>query len=225
MIETKRRRVVLASGKVPRGAKSAPLRDTMEQSAPTETATQIGSAIKRARQSRNLTLAALAKAANVSVGMLSQIERNVANPSWRVLTQIRMALDIPVSALFDEAPAASVDPPFLRRKAQHPRLDLGGHFVKELLTANSPHNLQIMVLHIPPEGSSGDQHLSYPAEKGGLVLEGEFKLAVGGKEALLRPGDSFAFDSLLPHGFVNPSKTKPARVLWVIGRIPVERHL
>jgi transcriptional regulator with XRE-family HTH domain len=225
MIKSQVRKAAPAGDKVPRPVKRTAMRAAPARKEHGETAIQIGDALKRARQSRNLTLAALAKAANVSVGMLSQIERSVANPSWRVLTQIRTALGIPVSALFDEAPAASIDPPFVRRKSQHPRLDLGGHFVKELLTSNSPHNLQIMVLHIPPEGSSGDQHLSYPAEKGGLVLEGEFRLAVDGKEALLRPGDSFFFDSVLPHGFVNPSKTRPARVLWVIGKIPVERHL
>ena len=190
-----------------------------------DAAAQVGAVLRRLRKSKGLSLLSLARAAKVSVGMLSQIERGLSNPSWRVLTQIRLALDVPVSALFEETQSASTDPSFVRRGNHHPHLDLGGHFVKELLTSNTRYNLQMMVLHIPPEGSSGDKHLSYPAEKGGLVLDGEFRLSVGGEEALLRPGDSFVFDSLSPHGFVNPSKTKPARVLWVIGKIPVERHL
>jgi transcriptional regulator with XRE-family HTH domain len=186
---------------------------------------QVGAVLKRLRKGSGLSLLSLSRAAKVSVGTLSQIERGISNPSVRVLTQIRLALDVPLTAFFEEAPLATTDPPFVRRGIHHPRLDLGGHFVKELLTSNTPHNLQMMILHIPPKGSSGDKHLSYPAEKGGLVLDGEIRLSVDGRAALLGPGDSFTFDSLSPHGFVNPSNTKAARVLWVIGKIPLERHL
>lgn len=188
-------------------------------------ATHVGASIKRLRLAKKMSLATLAKAANVSIGMLSQIERNLSNPSLRVLTQIRTALDVPVSALFDETAVRATDPSFVRRREQHPRLDLGDYFTKELLTSGAPHNLQFMIVHIPPRGSSGAQPLSYPAEKGGLVLEGEFTLTVGNEEAVLKAGDSFVFDSSLPHGFVNKSSTDFARVLWIIGKYPLDRHL
>jgi len=187
-------------------------------------ARHIGGELKRVRLAKGLSLASLAKASGVSVGMLSQIERNLSNPSLRLLTQIRTALDVPASALFADSPVQAPDPAFVRRKAQHPRLDLG-YFTKELLSSGSPHNLQLMILHIPPKGSSGGQPTSYAAEKGGMVLEGELTLKIGEEEALLKEGDSFVFDSLIPHSFVNASKTQVARVLWVIGKVPVERHL
>jgi len=191
--------------------------------APAPGTPRIGEAIRRLRQAKPMTLQALAIASGVSVGMLSQIERDRANPSLRLLTQIRTALGASVGALFDEAPPAAAEPSFVRRAAQRPWLEFG-YLSKELLSPGGPGNLQFMILHIPPHSSSGDQPLSYPAEKGGMLLEGELVLKVKDEETLLHEGDSFLFDSLLPHSFRNPTDAL-ARMLWIIGAVPVERHL
>ncbi|MEJ1976426.1 MAG: cupin domain-containing protein [Acetobacteraceae bacterium] len=184
---------------------------------------RVGEAIRRLRQAKPMTLQELALASGVSVGMLSQIERDRANPSLRLLTQIRTALGATVSALFDEVPPAQAEPGFVRRASQRPWLEFG-YLSKELLSPGGPGNLQFMILHIPPRGTSGDQPLSYPAEKGGMLLEGELVLRVKDEETLLHEGDSFLFDSLLPHSFRNPTDAL-ARMLWIIGAVPVERHL
>ena len=183
----------------------------------------VGDAIRRLRQERRISLQELARRSGVSVGMLSQVERNIANPSLRILTSIRTALDAPVSALFEEVPATAVDPNFVRRANQRPKLDLG-YLSKELLSSGTPYNLQLMILHLPPGGSSGERPLSYPAEKAGLILEGEVMLKVGDDETRLLEGDSFIFDSAHPHGFRNCG-TGPARILWVIGKVSLDRHL
>lgn len=214
----------MAREKKPNPDKVRRAKSQAEQAPVTRPASHVGTAIKRLRVGKGLTLASLAKTSGVSVGMLSQIERDLSNPSLRVLTQIRGALDAPVSALFEESPISPPTPSFVRRSAQHPRLDLG-YFTKELLTSGTLHNLQLMILHLPPKGSSGIPSISYPADKGGLVLEGEFLLKVGEEEALLQLGDSFVFDSSIPHSFLNPSSRRPSRVLWVIGKFPVDRHL
>jgi transcriptional regulator with XRE-family HTH domain len=183
----------------------------------------VGKAIRRLRQAKNMTLQELAIAAGVSVGMLSQVERGRANPSLRVMTQIRIALGASLSALFDDAKPSSADPTFVRRADRRGWLELG-YLSKELLSPGAPHNLQFMILHVPPRGTSGEQPLSYPAEKGGMVLEGELVLTVKDQAVALREGDSFLFDSLDPHSFRNPTDA-PARILWIIGAVRVERHL
>ncbi len=184
---------------------------------------RMGQTIRRLRQARNMTLQELAVASGVSVGMLSQVERDRANPSLRVLTQIRMALGVSVSALFEDAAPRPADPPFVRRADRRGWLELG-YLSKELLSPGTPDNLQFMILHVPPGGTSGGQPLSYPAEKGGMVLEGGLELTVKDTTVTLREGDSFLFDSLDPHSFRNPTGTT-ARVLWIIGAVRVERHL
>ena len=81
-----------------------------------------------------------------------------------------------------------------------------------------------MILHINPGGHSGNTALSYPAEKGGMVLSGELLLTVDGKEARLKEGDSFVFDSALEHSFSNPTN-KLTQVMWIIGAVQLDRHL
>jgi transcriptional regulator with XRE-family HTH domain len=184
---------------------------------------RVGGTIRRLREARSMTLQDLAQASGVSVGMLSQIERDRANPSLRVLTQIRMALGVSVSALFDQPHHPSIDPAFVRRRDQRPRLELG-YLSKELLSSGTPNSLQFMILHVPPLGTSGGQPMSYAAEKGGMLLEGAIYLRVGDEEVLLAEGDSFLFDGVLPHSFRNPNDA-PAQLLWIIGAVRAERQL
>lgn len=183
----------------------------------------IGEAIRRLRKLKRMSIQDLADASGVSVGMLSQIERDRANPSLRIITSIREALDVPVSALFDEVPGAARDPEFVRRAANHPHLDLGS-IRKELLSPRDARGLQFMVLKLAPQATSGNQPISSASLKGGLVMQGELHLRVGEEEAVLYPGDSFLFDGTRPHTLANQSKS-PAQVLWIIMSTPAERHL
>lgn len=187
----------------------------------------VGVILRRLRHDKGWSLQELAQESGVSVGMISQIERDLANPSVRVLTAIRRALGAPVSAVFRDVSIVRDDDPkepdFVRRADQRPVLELGT-LRKELLTSSGHHNLQIMILHINPGGHSGNTALSYPAEKGGMVLSGELLLTVDGKEARLREGDSFVFDSALEHSFSNPTDAV-VQVMWIIGVVQLDRHL
>ena len=184
----------------------------------------LGQTIKGLRTARNLSLQRLAELSDVSVGMLSHIERDLTSPSLRTLTKIRLALEVPISALFESAgEPEGVD--FVRRAGSRPVLDLGPeHLVKELLSPPNARALQFMMLIIPPGGSSGAAPIGYPSEKGGLVVEGEIALHVGANATRLCEGDSFQFDGALPHRFVNAG-SGTAKVLWIIVQQSLERHL
>ena len=184
---------------------------------------RVGAAIKRLRTGRKMSLQELSSLSGVSAGMLSQIERDIANPSLKVLHKIRQALGAPFGSLFEEEPGIVPGPDFVRRLGHRPKLELG-YVSKELLSPTLSQSLQFMILHIPPGGSSGDRLISYPAHKGGLILEGTVLLRVNEAEAELHAGDSFMFDSRDPHGFRNLSG-HPCRVLWIIGAISPEQHL
>jgi transcriptional regulator with XRE-family HTH domain len=184
----------------------------------------LGATIRRLRGERDLSLQRLAELSDVSVGMLSHIERNLTSPSLRTLTKIRLALKVPISALFENQPE-SEDVEFARRAEARPLLDLGPDIlVKELLSPANARALQFMMLVIPPGGGSGPQPIGYPSEKGGLVVEGRIRLQVGETSTLLSKGDSFQFDGALPHRFVNDG-AETARVLWMIVQLSLDRHL
>lgn len=183
----------------------------------------LGDVIRRLRKEKGMSLKQLSDSSGVSVGMLSQVERNVSNPSVRVLSAIRHALDAPISVLFEPMVTRAEDPDFVRRAKGRPILELG-HLNKELLSSKSSHNLQLMILHVEQGGSSGEQPLTYPAEKGGMVLKGEIILRVGSREAHLYAGDSFVFGPNVPHAFRHAGED-PAEVFWIIGPVSLDKQV
>jgi transcriptional regulator with XRE-family HTH domain len=60
---------------------------------------QLGSAIRRLRTERELTIESLASAAGIHWTYLTGIERGQRNPSWKVVAAIAGALDVKVSEL------------------------------------------------------------------------------------------------------------------------------
>jgi len=188
---------------------------------PVPTRHTVGQRLRWLRREQHLSLKSLAAQAEVSVGMISQIERDQVNPSIRVLEKLRLALHVPLSALLEDNSASASEHPlpmlqdFVRRADQRPHFRVGDKgLMKELLSPPGNHNLQVMTILLPPHARS-EEILLGQGEKAGLVLEGSITLTVAHRKALLNEGDSFQFSSAIPHGVANPTD-QPARVLWII---------
>jgi transcriptional regulator with XRE-family HTH domain len=69
--------------------------------------TQIGSALRRLRVERKLTIEELAKASGLHWTYVSGIERGRRNPTLKVLTSVAEALDIRTSKLIQLAEEAN----------------------------------------------------------------------------------------------------------------------
>jgi quercetin dioxygenase-like cupin family protein len=69
------------------------------------------------------------------------------------------------------------------------------------------------LFRISPSAGSGDSY-SHEGEEFLYVLRGELKIALDTQEYRLKQGDSFYFESGMPHTWSNPGKTETC-VLWV----------
>ena len=83
----------------------------------------LGADLRSLRKSRGLTLSDLAEAVGKSVGWLSQVERDLSEPSINDLRDLAKALDIPMSMLFGQAKSAPEEAGFVVRQVQDVRLD------------------------------------------------------------------------------------------------------
>ena len=69
------------------------------------TSAQLGSAIRRLRTERELTIESLASTAGIHWTYLTGIERGQRNPTWKVVGSIAGALEVKVSELAQLAEA------------------------------------------------------------------------------------------------------------------------
>lgn len=187
---------------------------------------EVGARLKALRLAQGLSVNELATRAGVSAGMVSQVERNKSNPSVRILERLRQALSVPLSSLLEDDGTTSHPEieTFVRRRTDRPNFEVGKHGMeKELLSPHGDHDLQVMVITLPP-GVGSDEVLIGVGEKAGVVQEGTIKLFVGETIVELHAGDSFQFKSTVPHSVRNESN-KVARLLWIMNTKPPVIHL
>jgi len=80
----------------------------------------LGADLRGLRKARGLTLSGLADALGRSVGWLSQVERNISEPSIDDLRGLARILDVSVSSLFRTVSAAGEEGFIVRGSARRP---------------------------------------------------------------------------------------------------------
>ena len=170
---------------------------------------KVGALIRARRRQQHMTLMELGEAAAVSVGYLSQVERDHATPSLATLAQIARALGVSID-YFVSAPATHNA---LTRAGERNRFSIdGSSIVYERLGADFPGNqLSSFVMTVPPGYRS--ETVSHEGEEILYVLEGSITQRLDGDEMVMNAGDSLHFRGNLPHSWSNHTD-KPARLLW-----------
>lgn len=176
----------------------------------------VGRQIRDLRQARDITLAQLSKKTQLSVGYLSQVERNISTPSITDLYEISRALGVTISWFFPDANTASREErEYIVRAGRRRRLDFATGITDFLLSPNLNRQLELLCSRFEPGASSGDEPYTHKGEEAGVVLSGKIDLWLSDKYFLLEEGDSFAFPSTTPHRYRNAGETE-AVVIWAI---------
>jgi len=178
-------------------------------------ALRIGTRIKHARKVKRLTLKQLAQAAGCSESMLSKVENEKITPSLQMLHKIVGELDITIGTLIDSSSASGE---VVTRKGERPILKFeenkaGAGNQIEWLTPRSELQLLQASVHIVEPGAGSEGQISHDGEEMGYVLEGQLEITIADASYSLSEGDSFFFQSHIPHGYTNPGKVV-ARILW-----------
>lgn len=176
---------------------------------------EIGERLRQRRKVRGASLKTIAGQANISIGLLSQIERGQTLPSVRSLGAVCAALEMPVSWLFESK--EELREKYVIRNHQRRILDLGSKGMrKELMTPDDITDVQMMRLVIQPGGSTGETAYRHDVgTKCGVVLRGQLGLEIDGSKTILQPQDSIAFPAkcLIRMWCEGPETTE---VIWVV---------
>ncbi len=188
---------------------------TPEAATATPAERQVGEQIRELRRIKRLTLSQLAELVGVSVGYLSQLERNRSRLPIGTLRRICDVLGVHISWFF---PPGSEGNPAERhvvvRAGQRRRMSFTGLGInEELLSPNLSGPLELLMSVLEPGADSGEY--SHDGSEAGIVIEGTLELWVEQQYFRLEPGDSFSFRSTDRHRCRNPGNVA-TRVVLVI---------
>ncbi len=174
----------------------------------------IGADLRALRKARDLTLQELADRIERSVGWLSQVERDLSEPSLTDLRLLAGELDVSISTLFRHD-AAPVDEAGLvvRSKARRPIGSRSAGLVEELLSPDLTDDFE-MVHCIFEAHSEIPEMLTRPTQEVAYLVSGKLEITIGDKHFSLKAGDSFRIRGE-KFRWSNPYD-KAAVAIWVI---------
>ena len=185
----------------------------MLQSNPSNPET-LGADIRALRKSRGLTLTDMADGLGRSVGWLSQIERDLSDPSISDLRAFAKLLEVPMSMLFRHEAAPVHEAGYIVRKGtRRPIGSATDGLVEELLSPDLTDDFE--VVHSTFDAKSEiTETVSRPTQEVGYLISGNLDLEIAGKLFQINPGDSFRIKGE-PFRWMNPYDA-PAIAVWVI---------
>ena len=174
----------------------------------------VGEKIRTLRKQRGLTLAELAKKTNRSVSLLSQIETDNINASFSTMQTIADALEIKLSQIIAQETPFEEGIAYHLTSSARKVLTTQGGVQHQLLTHGMKLSFELVIIEIPPGGSTGELLYTHDGEECGFLLEGELSVETSGQVNHLNPGDSITLKSSIPHRLSNPGD-KTAKAVWV----------
>ncbi len=177
----------------------------------------IGKQVRAQRKRLNLTVAALARQAQLSSGMLSKIENGQTSPSLATLTALANALHVPVTSFF-RGYEEQRDVSFIRagEGLSIERRGSGAGHQYQLLghTIGKPYNIEPYLITIDDESEVFPvfQHAGMELI---YMLEGRVAYRHANRVYTLNPGDTLFFDAEASHGPDEIQKL-PCRYLSII---------
>lgn len=178
----------------------------------------LGALLRAARRSRNITLQDLGARANLSVGYISQIERDIATPSLSSLKRLAAAIGLDLKHFMPTEETRDLKSAAMGRETTWVR---AGGMTYQRLHSDFPGASFSAYLITLPTGFVGeiDRHAG---EEFVEIRRGRAIIEVDGEVYDLGPGDTLHFRSDMRHQARNPFDTET--LLFWLGSGPTLRQ-
>ncbi len=166
----------------------------------------LGRRVKQLRSDRGWSLEALASASGVSRSMLSQIEREQANPTLAVTLRIAQAFAMTLGELL-QAPNAASSVTIIRAadRAFHYRSDKNCR-IRTLSPLNLEKDVEFYEVQLQPGGALRSAPHFEGTREFLTVQKGQVRVESASDSEILNPGDSANYRADVPHAIVNTGK-------------------
>ena len=177
-------------------------------------ALQLGNRLSLLRKRKSMTLDELSSKSGVSKSILSQIERDLSNPTVTTISRIAEALDEKLSDFFLKIEVEETSS--IESSKETPSItSKDGMCELNILGAGETVNwLQWYILEMKTKGVLDSGSHGPKTFENLTVIEGQIEVSCGESKEILSKGDTFRFQSNRDHRIKNISKQK-AQVLMV----------
>ena len=191
------------------------MKTTVINNAPPE----VGATLQRLRLARGLTLEDLSRIAGVSKSMLSQIEREKANPTIAITWRLANALGVAIGELLD---SDTRDVEAIRVLEAHETPTLPGTHAGYTLRILGPMELagkyEWYELTLAPGGELASQAHDPGTNEHLTVLHGTLEVDVGGTVRKVKTGGTARYPADQNHVLRNAGKAEAKALLVVVHR-------
>ncbi len=171
---------------------------------------QISNKIKEKRRERNITVQDLADKAQVSKGLISQIENNRTIPSLLVLINIIKALDIDLNIFFKDFNTSGQTGVIVLKKEEYQPFEkedaIGFKYQRIITESMKSTTVDVVLLELSPNATR--PMVQTEAYEYKYLIAGEVTYQFKDQTITLSQGDSIFFDGRMPHTPQNLSQTK-----------------
>jgi len=195
------------------------MNNAVNYSAPHGAPPEVGATLQRMRLARGLTLEDLSRIAGVSKSMLSQIEREKANPTIAITWRLANALGVQIGELLSsEVRSAEL----IRVVDAHEIPTLPGSHAGYSLRILGPMDLagkyEWYELTLAPGGELASQPHDPGTSEHLTVLTGAVELEVGTEKKKIKHGGTARYPADQAHVIRNAGKTEARALLVVVQR-------
>lgn len=163
----------------------------------------LGARIREKRKENGLSLKELAEKTDLTPGFLSQIERELAEPSITSLRKIAEALGV---AVFYFLMTDVHKNPVVRKGERQTLRFPNSHLSYELLTPDLNRQMEMFMGQLEPGAATCDEPLTHPGEEVTHVLQGKMRIMIGEEEHILDAGDTIYYFCSIPHKIISIGK-------------------
>jgi transcriptional regulator with XRE-family HTH domain len=191
----------------------------MKHSSLLQTPPEVGATLQKLRLERGLTLEDLSRAAGVSKSMLSQIERDQANPTIAIAWRLANALGVSIGELLSTEARA---PEAIHVLEAHELPTLPGAHAGYVLRILGPMELagrfEWYELTLAPDGVLASNSHDPGATEHLTLLHGTMEVEVDGEKKKLKAGATARYQVDRNHTIRNAGKTEARALLVVVHR-------
>lgn len=170
----------------------------------------LGPRIREIRQQKGMTLNELSQKTQLTASYLSQLERDIIEPSLSSLRKISIALEVPIyTFLAEETKEHVLISADQRRKLDLPNSSIIYEFITPMALDKAANpKMEIIYFQLEPKSWSTDECLVHAADECIFVIKGEIDVFLGENKYSLKEGDSIYISENIPHRLYNPGNQK-----------------